>query len=338
MSIDGAPVRWGVLGTARIFERRMAPAFAAARNAELIAIASRSEEKAAASAQRHGIPRAFGSYDTLLADDEVEAVYIPLPNDQHREWTLRALEAGKHVLCDKPAALTYADAALMSDTAAAKNLRLMEGFMWRHHPQHARIREIIEGGELGTIVHFRGAFTYPAVRDRNNIRWQAAGGGAFWDVGVYPVNAARFHFGGEPVAVQAVARRDDETGIDLHTVGILEWAEGRTASFVCGFDQAFASTYTVIGDRGSVTAERGFQIGESGVDLTIRIGDSEIRTEHFPHLLQYAREIEDFSACIRDVSLSLTPGEDGRAQAAVTEALARAARERRTVEISEITG
>jgi predicted dehydrogenase len=316
----------------------MAPAFQAARNAELVGIASRSLEKAEASAQRHQIPRFFGSYDALLADDEIEAVYIPLPNDQHREWSLRAMEAGKHVLCDKPAALTYSDALLMADTARAAHLRLMEGFMWRHHPQHARIREIIAGGEIGVPIHFRGVFTYPATPDLSNIRWQKlAGGGALWDVGVYPVNAARYHFAVEPVAVQAVSRWDDATGIDVHTVAILEFPEGRTAVITAGFDQAFASRYEIVGDKGSITAERGFQVGEKGVQLTLRVGDSDVHTESFPHLNQYTREIEDFSACIRDETLTLAPGEDGVAQAAVCEALMRAMTERRRVTLSEIT-
>src|SRR5437868_6100974 len=127
MSTNGYRVRWGALGCARVFERRMVPGFAAAGDsAELLAVASRSEEKAKATAVKHGIPRAYGSYDALLADPEIEAVYIPLPNDQHAEWTLRALDAGKHILCDKPAALTYADARRTADAARAANRRLME--------------------------------------------------------------------------------------------------------------------------------------------------------------------------------------------------------------------
>ena len=292
MSNEASKVRWGVFRASRIFERRMAPAFKTARNAELVAIASRTAEKAQASAEQHGIPHAFGSYDALLADPDIGAVYIPLPNNQHREWTLRALEAGKHVLCDKPAALSYGDAVLMADTAHSANLRLLEGFMWRHHPQHSRIRELVAEGVIGDVVHFRGVFAYPAVRDGNNIRsrQQEAGGGAFMDVGVYPVNAARYHFDAEPVAVYAVWKNTDpEFGIDVNTVGVLEFADGRTASITCGFDQAFASRYEIVGDKGSITAERGFQIGEKGVTVTIRLGNSEIKTEDVPHLDQYMR-------------------------------------------------
>lgn len=336
------PVRWGVLGCARVFERRMVPGFrGAAEAAALIAVASRSEEKARACAERHGIPRAFGSYDALLADPEIEAVYIPLPNDQHREWTLRALAAGKHVLCDKPGALSYADAREMAQAARAAGLRLMEGFMYRHHPQHARIAEVVASGEVGEVTHFRGTFAYPAAPDPANIRWQRErGGGAFLDVGVYPLNAARLHFGAEPVAASAVFTLDLATGVDKHSVALLEFEDGRTAVIEGGFDQVFTSRYELAGGAGVVTAERGFQVGEAGVTATVRTGDppAGVRAENFPHVDQWAREIEHFSRCVRDPARPLAPGEDGEAQAAAVEAVLRSAAERRRVEIAEVVG
>jgi len=336
------PVRWGVLGCARVFERRMVPGFrGAAEAASLVAVASRAEEKARACADRHGIPRAFGSYDALLADPDVEAVYIPLPNDQHREWTLRALTAGKHVLCDKPGALSYADARAMAGAARAAGLRLMEGFMYRHHPQHARIAEVVASGEVGEVTHFRGTFAYPAAPDPTNIRLQKArGGGAFLDVGVYPLDAARLHFGAEPVAVSAVFTLDPATGVDRRAVALLEFDGGQTAVVEGGFDQAFTSRYELAGSAGVITAERGFQVGEAGVSVTVRIGDGAAgtRAEPFPHVNQWAQEIGHFSRCVRDPALPLAPGEDGEAQAAAVEAVLRSARERRRVEIAEIIG
>lgn len=315
----------------------MAPAFAGAENALLMAVASRSLEKAEATAQKHGIPRAYGSYEELLADPEIEAVFIPLPNDLHAEWTLRALAAGKHVLCDKPAALTYADAKRMADAAKQAGLRLMEGFMYRHHPQHDRIMEIIRSGEIGETAHFRGVFTYPAERDTGNIRWNAArGGGSFLDTGVYPVNAARLHFGNEPVSVCAAAAMDKELGVDIHACAVLEWADGRTASIECGFDQAFTSRYEVAARAGVATAERAFQVGEAGVTITVRVGD-ETRTELLPHIEQYTREVVHFGECVRGPANPLWPGEDGVKQARVVEALRRSIREKRRVEIAEIT-
>ncbi|GAB4452323.1 MAG: Gfo/Idh/MocA family oxidoreductase [Armatimonadaceae bacterium] len=331
-------VRWGTLGCARVFNRRMVPGFhAAAGVAELLAVSSRSLEKARETAAQHNIPRAYGSYEELLADSEIDAVYIPLPNDLHAEWTIRALEAGKHVLCDKPAALTYADARRMAETAQHRNLRLMEGFMWRHHPQHQRVRELLDSGAIGPLTHFRGAFTYPAAPDPSNIRWQKdKGGGSLLDVGVYPVNAARYFFGEEPVAVQAVSRLDDTTGVDRHTAALLEWVDGRTASTIGGFDQVFTTRYELVGETGSITAERAFQVGEAGVTLTIRRGD-DVQTEFFPHTDQYGEEIAHFSRCVRNPELPLSPGEDGSAQTLVVEAIHRAMHEKRRVRLNEIS-
>lgn len=330
-------VRWGVLGVARVFERRMIPAFQAADGNTLIAIASRSQEKAEQAAARFGIPHAHGAYEALLDDPEVDAVYIPLPNDLHCEWTIRALQAGKHVLCDKPAAFTAADARAMANAAQSAGRRLQEGFMYRHHPQHIRLQEIIASGEIGDVVEVRGVFTYTADRSsRTNIRWNPAqGGGALLDTGVYPLNAARYFLAAEPVAVMAVAARDPEFGVDLHTTALLEFPEGRTATLTGGFDQAFATRLEVSGTKGAVCAQRAFQVGEKGVTLSLCAGDAE-REERFPHVDQYALELEHFAACVRNPARSLWPGEDGAAQARVVEALRRSATERRRIELSEV--
>lgn len=331
------PVRWGVLGCARVFERRMIPGFRAAENAELFAVASRSEEKVREIASKYDIPHAYGSYESLLCDPDIEAVYIPLPNDLHCRWTLQAFAAGKHVLCDKPVALSYTDAYAMAITAQSKDLRLQEGFMYRHHPQHERVQEIVQSGAIGEPVHFRGAFAYVANFDASNIRMNTGqGGGAFLDVGVYPLNAARWFFG-EPVAVTTAERTDSVTGIDLHTTVLLEWADGKTGTIIGGFDQPFTTRYEIVGTEGSIIAERAFQVGENGVTLTIRTGDSE-RAEPFVHTDQYGLEIAHFSACVRDSDKSLTPGEDGLAQARVVEAVRISALEKRRVAVSEIGG
>ncbi len=330
-----APIRWGVLGCARIFERRMMPAYRMAANAEVTALASRDGAKAQECAARHGIARAYGSYEALLADPEIEAVYIPLPNHLHAEWTLRALDAGKHVLCDKPAALTYADAKRMADAARVAHLRLMEGFMYRHHPQHARIAEIIRSGEIGPVVHFRGTFTFWG-QGHTGHRWDAAqGGGALYDVGVYPLNAARLHFGVEPVSVTAIACWDAPGGVDRHIAAVLEFPDGRTASIEGGFDQAFTTRYELAGPEGVLTTERAFQPGDGPVTLTVRKGD-DIRTETIPGANHYVHEIEHFGGCVRDPSRPLRPGEDGAAQMRVVEALQRSLREKRHVEVAEV--
>lgn len=332
------PVRWGTLGCARVFERRMVPGFAAASNAQLLAVASRTREKAEATAKTHGIPRAYGSYDALLADPEIEAVFIPLPNDQHAAWILRALDAGKHVLCDKPMTLTFADAQAGAQRARSRGLRLMEGFMYRHHPQHAWAKKRLAAGAIGTPAHFHAVFAYPAARDPSNIRWNAAqGGGALLDVGVYGVNAARWLLESEPEAVYAAAVLDPETGVDTHTTCLLEFPGGRSAVVVGGFDQAFASRYEIVGRSGALVAERAFQVGEAGVRVRLRENNADEETvERFPHIDQYGREIERFSAGVRDPSLPLDPGEDGVAQARVVEALRRSLMEGRRVPLDEV--
>ena len=330
MDVKKQQVRWGVLGCARVFERRMAPGFASAQNANLVAIASREGEKARATAHKHGIPVAYGSYDELLADDTLDAVFIPLPNSEHFTWTKKALLAGKHVLCDKPLSLTYAEAQELATLAEAGALRLMEGFMYRHHPQHAVAHEALTAGRIGELQHFRGVFTYVAVFDANNIRWQPAlGGGALLDVGVYPVNAARWFFGEEPHAVYATGLHfpDSTKHVDFQVSALLEFSGGRTASILSSFSQSFCSQYELIGTAGTIFLERAFQVGERGVTVRLRPDNGDSNSEEilatFPHIDQYAEEIKHFSACVLDPTLSLNPGENGVSQAKVIEALRR---------------
>ncbi|MFM7322326.1 MAG: Gfo/Idh/MocA family protein [Armatimonadota bacterium] len=319
------PVRWGVLGCARVFERRMVPAFGRVDEAHLVAVASRDRAKAEAVAGRHGIPNAFGDYAALLADPGIDAVYLPLPNDLHARWVLEALAAGKHVLCDKPMVLTVDDAVRCAETARARGLRLMEGFMYRHHPQHARVRQLVSEGAIGRPVRFSGVFAYCATPDHAGIRWDPArGGGALTDVGVYTVDAARMLFDDEPEGALCVATMDTDTGVDLHSDGVLTFTEGRSATFSCGFDQAFASRYEIVGTEGSIEATRAFQVGEVGVALRIRTGGGDaVHEETFPHFDHWAQEIRHFCACVRDPAQPLSPGEDGVAQARVLEALRR---------------
>lgn len=330
------PVRWGVLGCARVFERRMVPAFARVDDARLMAVASRDRAKAEAVAARYGIDRAYGEYAALLSDSEIDAVYVPLPNDLHARWVLEALSAGKHVLCDKPMVLTVDDAVRCAETARAGGLRLMEGFMYRHHPQHARVRRLVESGAIGRPVRFSGVFAYAATPDHAGIRWDPArGGGALADVGVYPVDAARMLFGAEPESALCVATMDPESGVDIHSDGILAFADGRSATFSCGFDQAFVSRYEIVGTEGSIEAVRAFQVGESGVALRIRTGGGDaVVEETFPHLDHWAEEIRHFGECVRDPARPLTPGEDGVAQARVFEALRRSSGSGRVERVS----
>jgi xylose dehydrogenase (NAD/NADP) len=187
MNTPGAKVRWGILGTARINERLL-PAFRAAANADLQAIASRTPERAQAAAAAQGIPVAFDSYETLLNDAEIDAVYIPLPNTLHGEWSMKAAERGKHVLCEKPLAPTAAEAQRVVDFCRARQVVLMDGFMWPHNARTARLRHLLDSGAIGEVRRVNGAFTFRMpVLDPANIRVQPhLGGGSLLDIGCYP--------------------------------------------------------------------------------------------------------------------------------------------------------
>src|SRR5262245_33649833 len=201
-----AKLRWGILGVARN-NRRVLPAFAQSAHAELCAIASRSTERARAAAAAAGIPTAYGGYERLLDDPAIDAVYIPLPNSLHAEWTMKAAERGKHVLCEKPLAPTAEEARKVVDFCRAGGVCLMDGFAWPHHPRTARLRQVLDARRLGDIRRVTGTFTFPlSPLDPANIRLRAdLGGGSLLDVGCYPVSAIRWAFGGEPVRVCATA-------------------------------------------------------------------------------------------------------------------------------------
>lgn len=244
-------LRWGILGVAQI-NQRLLPAFARARNAELVGIASRSLDKARAAAQAANIPRAYGSYEELLADPAIDAVYNPLPNTLHDEWTRRAAEHGKHILCEKPLTPTAAEAQGLVDFCRAKGVCLMDGFMWPHHPRTARLRQMLDSGAIGTVQRVTGAFTF-AMRplDPNNIRLQPElAGGSLLDVGCYPVYGIRWAFGGEPVRVFASARY--QYGVDVEMSGLLWLADGRMASFDCGFTLPLRGHLEIVGSAGVI--------------------------------------------------------------------------------------
>ena len=328
------PVRWGVLGCARVFQKRMLPAFAASEHNTLTALASRDFAKAKSVAAANGIPYAFGDYDALLACADIDAVYIPLPNDIHAEYTERALLAGKHVLCDKPFTLNSADAKRCAALADARGLRLMEGFMYRHHPQHMFVQGLLLRGDIGVLTRIDTTFCYTATVEHAGIRWNPAqGGGALWDVGVYGINLARMYMG-EPQSVYSRLAMHAETGVDIHNTVVLDYADGRHAICHSGFDQAFSSTATLTGTLGSITLERAFQVGEAGTRVRYRSGGTDdVQTMEFPYINQWQRELDDFALSVRIPETPLVGGENGVAQSVVMDAVIRSAQSGRREEI-----
>lgn len=306
------PVRWGVLSTARIGLDKVIPGMMKeACGSRVIAIASRDGEQAREAATRLGIAKAYDSYDALLADPEIEAVYNPLPNHLHVPWTLRALEAGKHVLCEKPIALDATEALQLVAAQERSGKMVAEAFMVRHHPQWLRMRALLAEGAIGHASLIRTVFTY-RLTDPANIRNQPAiGGGGLLDIGCYAIATARFLFGAEPVRVVAAVDRDPELGIDRLTSGLLDFGAGRQLTFSCATQLAPRQHVEVLGTTGRLSLSVPFNpspemttsiVIDDGRDL---IGGGQ-REERFATCDSYALQADAFSRAIR----SETPGTD----------------------------
>ena len=324
MAIEQArPFQWGILSTARIARSRFIPGVRAGSEGEVGAIASREEVKARAAAQELGVPRAHGSYAALLADPAIDGVYIGLPNALHAEWTIKAAQAGKHVLCEKPAARRRADAQRMLDACRVAGVVLMEAFMYRLHPQHARVRQLIDEGTIGEPAFVRASFCFhmaPERREQRDVRLQSElEGGALMDVGCYAVNAARYVFGAEPIDVSAQQRVAAEVGVDMSFAAVLRFPGDRLAVIDGSFDVSGTQRYEVAGPRGTILVERAFLPGESPAVIHVSAG-RERRTEEVAPVDQYGLEADHFARSVRAGRL-LPPAEDGLAQAAVIGAL-----------------
>lgn len=333
-------LRWGILSTARIARERFIPGVRAGATGEVVAIASREAERARQVAAQLQIPRAYGSYEELLADPQVDAVYIALPNSLHVEWTVRAAQAGKHVLCEKPLARRAADAAQAAAACRQAGVVLMEAFMYRLHPQHARAMALLADGAIGTPRLLRASFCFamsPQRRAAGDIRLsRPLDGGALMDVGCYTVNAARFVFGAEPVAVTAQMYIDPAFGVDTGFAATLAFPDGRLAVVDASFDVAGRQRYEVAGERGRIVVEPAFVPGSGPVQLAI-IAGGEQRIEEVPGADQYALEADHFARCVRAGRL-LLPAEDGVAQARVIEALFHSAETGQRIALGEGTG
>jgi predicted dehydrogenase len=249
-------LRWGILGPGRIAPRLVRALSAEARG-ELVAVASRDAARAAAFAGEHGIPRSLGSYDELLAAADIDVVYISLPNHLHAEWTIRALEAGKHVLCEKPLALRVEDVDAIAAAAQQAGRIAMEGFMYLHHPQILRAVELAQGGSLGRLELVAGSFSFFLTHPGDPRIDPAMGGGSLWDVGCYPVSLARRVAGEEPDRVDAFARFD-ERGVDRTFIGQLHFPGGLLAQFDSGFAAPERERIEIVGSDASLVLDAPF--------------------------------------------------------------------------------
>jgi predicted dehydrogenase len=308
-------VRWGVLGAASIAVRRAIPGMQKGEWCEIAAIASRDLNKAQQAAQGLGIAKAYGSYDELLADSTIEAIYNPLPNKLHVPWTTRAAEARKHVLCEKPIGVTAADAEALIAVRDRTGVKIEEAFMVRTHPRWLRIRELVRGGRIGQLRAVSGSFTY-FNRDPKNIRNSVAdGGGALLDIGCYSVTLSRFLFGEEPLRVLGSIERDPEMKTDRLTSVIMDFPSGQ-ATFTCSTQLAYNQRMTLLGTTGRIDVERPVNPPNdqpSRILVDDNPGDptgAGIQAEAIPTCDQFAIQGDLFSRAIRENGELAVPLED----------------------------
>lgn len=318
-------VRWGILGDAKI-NRRLIPALKAGRNTELVALASRSREKAQAAAAAAGIPVACGSYAELLDRKDVDAVYIPLPNHLHAEWTLKAAMAGKHVLCEKPLALNAAEAQRMVDQCRSSKVRLMDGFMWPHHPRTAAIRKLLDGQVIGSVRRLTTCFSFPLGEDPANIRMKPEwGGGSLMDVGCYPVYFARWLFRAEPEKVFATAEL--RGGVDLRLDALMCFSGGQTALFDCAFNLPYRIHAEIVGSKGRIVIPELWLPPERATFEVINEEADRREIVILPAADQVVCMVENFSAAILEGRDAVPGPDEGVKTMKVLDALAAAARD-----------
>ncbi len=324
-------LRWGILGVAKINERLL-PAFAKAANAELRGIASRSLDKAQAAAKAAGIPQAYGSYEALLDDPAIDAVYNPLPNSMHAEWTKKAAERGKHVLCEKPLTPTAPEAQELVAYCKAKKICLMDGFMWPHHPRTAALRQFLNEGKIGPVQRVTGAFTFQLGMNAANIRLQPQlGGGSLLDVGCYPVYGIRWAMQAEPVRAWATARY--EHGCDVEVAGTLWFADGRLASFDCGFTHCYRQWLEIVGGTGVVHVHDMWVPPARAAFEVRREGSLDVEVFAIEGQDQIQCMLENFGRFVLDKQPVTPPPEEAVKTLRVLDAMALSAKEGRVVEI-----
>jgi xylose dehydrogenase (NAD/NADP) len=301
-------VNWGVLSTAAIGVNRVIPAIRESSNGRVFAISSRSPSKAREVAGNLGIPQGYGSYGEMLDSQDIDAVYIPLPNSMHREFTVLAAEKGKHVLCEKPLALDSHECGEMISACERNHVLLMEAFMYRFHPQITKLKEILDAGKIGRLSTIRTAFRIP-MSDLNDIRYQKElGGGTLYDVGCYCVNISRLLVGDEPISVQGVARFNDEKGVDEAFVGMMRFPRLQSGLFDCAFRSSLLQTVEVVGDLGTLELLDPFVAGDSP---TILKHGAQPETFRIEKANSYQLMVEHFNQCILNDQKPRYPAMDG---------------------------
>jgi len=323
-------LNWGLLSTARI-NRSLIPPLRASKRNQLVAVASRAQDSADKYAQEWKIPRAHGSYEALLADPEIDVIYNPLPNHLHAEWTIKAVEAGKHVLCEKPLALTVEEVDAIQSAARRHGRIVMEAFMYRHHPQTLKVQELVKNGSLGTLKLIRGSFSYVLSREGDVRLKPEMGGGSIWDVGCYPISYARMIVGENPLEVFGW-QVTGPTEIDETFAGQMRFAKGVLAQFDSSFVIPFHTFMEIVGSDGTLNIPRPFRPG-TDEKIYLTQGD-KTETIKIPGQELYVGEVENMADAIlfgHEPRVSL---DDSRANVAVISSLLESARAGKSIKLT----
>ncbi len=311
---------WGILGPGFVATRAVIPAMQQAPTACVLAVASSDEQRAQAAALRFGIERAYVGYQALLDDPDVHAIYIALPNHLHREWTIRAAQAGKHVLCEKPLAMSAIECDEMIEACRQANVLLMEAVMYRFHPRMLHLKQMLAAGELGHIRFLHAAFSFPFDAPGNYRAYAQFGGGALLDVGSYCVNAARWLIGSEPDSIQSVISYSHKT-VDFGTSAILHFGGDVSAHIQCSFAAAEHQAIEVVGTSGAVMAPLAFTAWRDDRTVLMIQRGSVFEQREFAPADPYLLMVAHFTACVLQGTSLLYPPEDGRATLRVLDML-----------------
>ncbi len=312
-------VRWGVLGCADFARRRAIPAMLQAQSVELVGVASRSPERAEEFRAEFSLPRAYGSYEQLLEDSSIQAVYIPLPNGLHGRWMMEAADHRKHALCEKPFTTNAAEARRVAEFAARRGVRVMEAFMWPFHGQHEKAKTAIREGAIGAVRCVRSSFSFPIPRKPNIRLLPDLAGGSVMDVGCYPISAARYYFEDEPAHVYACGEIDAEYRVDMRMSGVLEFTSG-SALIDCAFNLPHRTHLEIVGESGIIAMPKPWQ-PDPEATLFINGKVLSLPTEN-----QYVTEFEHFSRCLIDGTAPRFGPEDAVRQMGVIDAVLRSIR------------
>ena len=322
--MTGAPLRWGILSTARI-NRALIPPLRASSRSELVAVASRDEQRARAYADEWAIPEAYGSYEELLARDDIDVVYNPLPNHLHAPLTVAAAQAGKHVLCEKPLALSLDEVDAIAAAAEAAGVVVTEAFMYRHHPLTLRMQQLVAEGAIGRPLTVRGSFSFPLTHDGDVRHDPDMGGGSLWDVGCYPASYARTVLQEAPVEAMGWSR-PGPTGVDMTFWGALRFPSGAVAQLDSSFEAPFRTHLEIVGTEGMIVVPEPFK-PEQGATYLIGPGMDRLEQVQGYGADLYLGEVDDITDAVLHGTPPTVTLADSRVNTATLLALHRSARE-----------